>query len=233
MKPAQIAITDLSYSLDNRTLLSIDSLSLSAHRIAVLGRNGSGKTTLARVLSGLIAPTTGTVKIGDVAPFHDRKKAIQTVGILFQNPDHQIIFPTVIEEIAFGLSQLGQTKEQARENARHMLARFDRSDWAERSISTLSQGQRHLVCLMAVLAMSPRVIILDEPFSGLDIPTKAALDREFAQIEQTLIHITHDTSTIENYDHVIWLEQGRVASQGSPKDVVPAYHAAMSESITL
>ena len=233
MIPTQITVNNLNYSIDNRVVLEIDALSLDAHRIAILGRNGSGKTTFARLLSGLIAPTTGTLRIQDINPYQDRKKAIQTIGILFQNPDHQIIFPTVIEEIAFGLTQLGQPKELARANAQHTLARFDRSDWAERAISTLSQGQRHLVCLMAVLAMAPKVIILDEPFSGLDIPTKAALDREFAQIEQTLIHITHDTSSIETYDHVIWFEQGRIQMQGSPTDVVSAYHAAMANSVIL
>lgn len=233
MKPTQITVKNLSYSLDNRVILTIDEVLLSAHRIAILGRNGSGKTTFARLLSGLIAPTQGTLRIDGVNPYQDRKQAIQTIGILFQNPDHQIIFPTVIEELAFGLTQLGQSKDQARSHARQILDRFDRSAWAERAVSTLSQGQRHLVCLMAVLAMAPRIIILDEPFSGLDIPTKAALDREFAQIDQTLIHITHDTSNIETYDHVIWFEQGRIEMQGCPQDVVAAYHAAMAQRVTL
>ena len=233
MAIARVSVNNLTYQLDGKVLLTIPELDLEKKRVAVIGRNGSGKTTFVRLLAGLIKPTQGLIKLDGIDPFDDRKAAIRTVGILFQNPDHQIIFPTVIEEIAFGLAQLGHSKNDSREQAHLILKRFNRQDWAERSIVTLSQGQRHLVCLMSVLAMSPKIIILDEPFSGLDIPTKAALDAEFSQLDQLIIHITHDTTSIENYDIVIWLEQGQIAQIGRPDQVIPAYIEAMSEAVTL
>lgn len=233
MAIARVSAQNLIYQLDGKVLLTIPQLDLAQKRVAVIGRNGSGKTTFVRLLAGLIKPTQGLIELDGIDPFDDRKAAIRTVGILFQNPDHQIIFPTVIEEIAFGLAQLGHSKNDSREQAHLVLKRFNRQDWSERSIVTLSQGQRHLVCLMSVLAMSPKIIILDEPFSGLDIPTKAALNAEFSQLDQSIIHITHDTNSIENYDTVIWLEQGQIAQVGRPDQVIPAYIEAMSEAVTL
>ena len=102
---ARVSVNNLTYQLDGKVLLTIPELDLEKKRLAVIGRNGSGKTTFVRLLAGLIKPTQGLIKLDGIDPFDDRKAAIRTVGILFQNPDHQIIFPTVIEEIAFGLAQ--------------------------------------------------------------------------------------------------------------------------------
>jgi biotin transport system ATP-binding protein len=133
----------------------------------------------------------------------------------------------VEEELAFGLSQLGQRKAEAGAGAQSMLARFGRSDWAGRSVATLSQGQRHLVCLMAVLAMRPAVLVLDEPFSGLDIPTTWRLRAYLNQLAPAIIQITHDPRALGGYDRVLWLEQGRVVADGAPATVLPAFEAAM------
>ena len=97
----------VSFFREGRALLTGLNLRVTERRIGIVGRNGSGKTTLARVLSGLVAPDQGEVRVCGVDIAKDRRAAIQTVGILFQNPDHQIIFPTVEEELAFGLLQAG------------------------------------------------------------------------------------------------------------------------------
>lgn len=227
--PAQISIDGVTVQLGEVRALDGLSVQTADRRIGIVGRNGSGKSTLARVLCGLIAPEAGQTRVGGVDVLADRKAAIRTVGMLFQNPDHQIIFPTVDEEISFGLRQLGQGKEAAADATAQMLAQFGKSHWAGRSVATLSQGQRHLVCLMAVLAMDPAVIVLDEPFSGLDIPTTRALTRYLEALPQTLVHITHDPAVIAGYDRVIWLERGKVAGDGAPSTVLPAYRAAMEE----
>ena len=225
--PADIRITGVTCRFGERTVLDGVTLALTERRIGIVGRNGSGKSTLVRTLCGLIAPEHGQVLINGVDVLKDRKAAIATVGMIFQNPDHQIIFPTVEEEIAFGLRQQGRGKADALALAHETLAHFQRSDWAKRSVSTLSQGQRHLVCLMSVLAMKPAVILLDEPFSGLDIPTTRALQRYLAQVEATVIHVTHDRSLIGDYDRVLWIDGGKVAGDGAPDDVLPAYVTAM------
>ena len=159
------------YTPDGAGVLHDITIQASERRIGIVGRNGSGKTSLARLLAGLVTPTSGTAAIAGVDVAKDRKAALSQVGILFQNPDHQIIFPSVEEEISFGLKQQGQGADQAAEATGLILEQFDRLHWAKAAIHQLSQGQRQLVCLMSILAMKPRLIILDEPFAGLDIPT--------------------------------------------------------------
>jgi len=225
---AGIILSRAGFEKNGVQILSDLSLRLTERRIGIVGRNGSGKTTLARLICGLVAPTSGTVAVGGVDVARDRKAAIGEVGILFQNPDHQIIFPTVEEEIAFGLTQQGMSKRAARDGARAMLTRFDRPDWAERAVHTLSQGQRHLVCMMAVLAMKPRLIVLDEPFAGLDIPTTMTLSRYLDGLSQQVLHISHDPAALKPYNRVLWIDRGTVAMDGPAAEVIAAFKAEMT-----
>jgi len=215
--------------IDGRNILKAVALQSDARRIAVLGRNGSGKTTLARVMAGLQRPDSGTVRIAGVDVARDRRGALTAVGILFQNPDHQIIFPTVGEELAFGLGQMGLAKPQIAARVAETLAQFGKSHWQEAAIHRLSQGQRQLVCLMAILAMGPKVIILDEPYAGLDIPTAMHLTRVLDRTEATLVHITHDPRMIEGYDHALWIERGAVQMRGAADEVARAFEVAMTD----
>jgi len=204
-------------------------LQSDARRIAVLGRNGSGKTTLARVMAGLRRPDSGTVRIAGVDVARDRRGALGAIGILFQNPDHQIIFPTVGEELGFGLGQMGLTKPQIAARVAETLAQFGKAHWQNAAIHQLSQGQRQLVCLMAILAMDPKVIILDEPFAGLDIPTAMHLTRVLERAKAALVHITHDPRMIAGYDHALWIDEGAVKMSGAADHVAPVFEAAMIE----
>jgi len=183
---------------------------------------------LARLFCGLITPDSGQITVHEIDVARDRKQAINTVGILFQNPDQQIIFPTVSEEIVFGLTQQGHDETAAQAAAKAMLTQFGASDWVDRSIQTLSQGQRHLVCMMSVLAMAPKMIVLDEPFAGLDILTVSRLNHILDGVSQQVIHISHDLPSLLGYDRVIWLEQGAVAMDGDPGTVIKAYETEMA-----
>lgn len=221
--PSRLTLRDLGVTLDGRDVLVGLSLDLSFQRLGVVGRNGSGKSTLARVIAGLVPATQGAATLDGADMARDRRAALSGVGILFQNPDHQIIFPTVAEEIAFGLAQLGRSKHEAEIEARQTLARFSKEPWADVPVSTLSHGQKHLVCLMAIVAMNPRCLILDEPFAGLDIPTKAQLMRYLAMFAGTIIHISHDPADLAGSDQLLWLEKGRVERVGAYDGVNTAY----------
>ena len=142
---SRVVLSNLSYAYEGRPVLHGISACLSARRIGIVGRNGSGKSTLARLFAGLIAPGGGSVSLNGIDPAKDRKAVLRQVGILFQNPDHQIIFPTVIEEICFGLRQLGHSKAAALQAAMRVLTDFGKPSWAEAPVTALSQGQKHLL----------------------------------------------------------------------------------------
>lgn len=223
-----LTLENASLAIAGRVVLSNLSLTLTEGRIGIVGRNGSGKTSLLRVMSGLVAPSSGTVRVDGLDPYRDRKAMLSRLGILFQNPDHQIIFPTVAEELAFGLIQQGMGKPAAQDKVRALLARHSRSHWEARAVTALSQGQRHFLCLLAVLAMEPQTILLDEPFAGLDLPTQSRLSRAFAALSQRLILITHDPAALAGYDRVIWLEGGHVRADGPAADVLGDFTAEMA-----
>ncbi|WP_338068083.1 ABC transporter ATP-binding protein [Paracoccus siganidrum] len=223
-----IRLDDLGYEAGGRPVLSGLTLHSSARRIGVVGRNGSGKSTLARLLAGLLAPTTGQVRVAGIDVFRDRRAALETVGILFQNPEHQIIFPRVSEEIAFGLRQQGLDKVQAAARCEAVLRSFDKPHWRDAPISALSQGQKHLVCMMAVLAMRPRLLILDEPYAGLDIPTRRQLGRYLNRAGTHLFHISHEPADLEGCDQLFWLDRGQIVAQGAPAQLLADFTAEMN-----
>ena len=225
---SETVLSGVTLSIDDRCVIDNATATLSERRIGVVGRNGSGKSTLARLVCGLIKPTAGTVTVGGVDVARDRKAAIRTVGLVFQNPDRQIIFPTVEEEVAFGLGQRGLSKGEARSRARGVLARFGREEWAERPVHGLSQGQRHLVCILSVIAMEPALVVLDEPFTGPDLPTVKRLHRFLKSLDVSQMLITHDTDALEDFERVIWLEQGRIHRDGPPADVLGEYREEMN-----
>ena len=224
--PAPITLSHASYAASGKPILHDLTLTLSEPRIGILGQNGSGKTTLLRLLAGLIAPTSGTVRLGPTDPARDRKAALARIGILFQNPDHQILFPTVEEELAFGLTQQGHPDPADAVAA--LLASEGRTHWARTPTHTLSQGQRHYLCLLAVLLMNPATLLLDEPFAGLDLPTQTRLKRRLDGLPQQIITITHDPAAVATAQRILWLDQGRLCADGPPDTVLPAFTAEMA-----
>lgn len=222
-----IRLDGVGYEAAGRPVLSDVTLHSGAGRVGVVGRNGSGKSTLARLLAGLLRPSSGQVRVAGVDVYRDRRAALRTVGILFQNPEHQIIFPRVAEEIAFGLRQQGLDKAQAAAQVEAVLRSFDKPHWKDAPVSALSQGQKHLVCMMAVLAMRPRLLILDEPYAGLDIPTRRQLGRYLHRSGTRLFHISHEPADLEDYDLLFWLDRGRIVAQGAPAELLPAFSAEM------
>lgn len=226
---APILVQTKAVTFGGKLALGPLDLTLTEQRIGIIGRNGSGKTTLLRLLAGLIKADAGSVTIGGADAYRDRRAALRHVGILFQNPDHQILFPMVEEELAFGLTQQGMKKPQARQAACALLAQHGRSHWVGRAVSTLSGGQKQWLCLMSVLLMEPQTILLDEPYSGLDLPTALRLRRRFAAVPQRLITISHDPAAFADCSRILWLEAGRVVADGAAEPVLAAYSAKMAE----
>ncbi|MDA9088909.1 energy-coupling factor ABC transporter ATP-binding protein [Amylibacter sp.] len=222
-----IYLKDVIFEFETHRVIDQITLNVSEQRIGIVGVNGSGKSTLARLISGLIAPISGSIRINDIDIYKDRKAALKTVGIIFQNPDHQIIFPTCVEEISFGLMQQGMTRIEAEERSNEILLKFNRLKWSDQLAHNLSQGQRHFLCLIAVLAMNPDVIILDEPYAGLDLPTSLQLRHELNKLDQQIVMITHNKDILVNFDRILWIDNGKIIKDGSFKNVMPDFEEEM------
>jgi len=216
----------VSFSYGERIVIPDLSLALHERRVGLIGSNGSGKSSLLRLIHGLAQPTSGTVTTAGMNTKTDRKKIPSRVGFLFQDPDRQIIFPTVGEEIAFGFEELGWTRQEARREALSWLSRYGKSDWLERGIHDLSEGQKQLVCLISVIALQPSLILLDEPFASLDLRTRLAFAEQLAALPQPLIMASHDLDFLARFDRILWLEGGRIEADGTPEEVLTAYEAA-------
>ena len=222
-----IYLKDVIFEFETHRVIDQITLNVSEQRIGIVGVNGSGKSTLARLISGLIAPISGSIRINDIDIYKDRKAALKTIGIIFQNPDHQIIFPTCIEEISFGLMQQGMTRIEAEERSNEILLQFDRLKWSDQLAHNLSQGQRHFLCLIAVLAMKPDVIILDEPYAGLDLPTSLQLRHELNKLSQQIVMITHNKDILVDFDRILWIDNGKIIKDGSYENVMPDFEEEM------
>lgn len=225
----EINVENVNYSIGTQSILKNISFRSTDRRIGVVGRNGSGKSTLARLLCGLLSADSGSIRIDGCDVATDRNLALKTVGMLFQNPDQQIIFPTVVEEVGFGLRQMGLSKTEAKDTALQSLESFGCLKWASRSVSTLSQGQRHLVCLISIVAMQPRVIVLDEPYAGLDVPTVMQLSAFLAKVDSVIVHISHQVDVLKDYERVLWLDEGEICMDGKADITLNTYLEKMTK----
>jgi len=212
-------------TLGGREVLKGISLALSERRIGIVGLNGSGKSSLVRLLNGLHLPDRGSVRLFGAETKAVRAQLPRHVGFVFQNPDHQAIFPTVEEEIAFGLTQLGADKQAARDGATEFLKRHHCEALAKKPFAELSEGQKQLICILAVLVMQPELLVLDEPMASLDGLAARRILQKLKSLDQKIVLISHDLAVFDGFDRVIWLEDGQVRMDGVPGDVLPAYVA--------
>lgn len=191
-------------------------LALTEPRIGLIGDNGAGKSSLFRLICGLDQPQSGQVL---------RPDGPQAVGMLFQNPDDQIIFPTVEEELALSLNHLKLSRAQAQLQVREWLQARGLTDWAPRAIGSLSQGQRQHVCWLALMIASHQTLLLDEPYASLDLPNQALLRRDIAQATAQIMVSTHVLDHVRHFERVIWLDKGQVRADGVGPEVCAAYEA--------
>mgnify|MGYP001614264087 FL=1 len=191
----------------------------------VLGGNGSGKTTLLRLLNGLLKPAQGDILIeGKNIKSIDRDALFTKVCTMFQNPEDQLFSSTVSQDIAFGPTNMGLSREEVRQRVRSALEAVEMSDCAQRPIHALSFGQKKRVCLAGVLAMDPEIILLDEPTSCLDpagvSSTMQLLKNLNKQKGITFVMSTHSVDLVPVFiDRVIVLDKGIVVQDGAPQAV--------------
>lgn len=191
-------------------------LSLNEPRIGLIGDNGAGKSSLFRLICGLDQPQEGHVTLA---------KGPHSAGMMFQNADEQIIFPTVEEELALSLHHLKLSRNEAHSRVRQWLTEKGLGDWAPRAIGALSQGQRQHVCWLALQLAAHHTLLLDEPFASLDLPSQALLRQDIGQAHAQIIISTHVLDHVRHFERVIWLDKGHVRADGLGRDICAAYEA--------
>jgi cobalt transport protein ATP-binding subunit len=216
-----IELKQVSFSYGHQQVLrSIDYTLQRGRKTVLLGHNGAGKSTLISLLNGLATPSSGEVTLfGEKLTHQNRQSAIQSVGVVYQDPDDQIFSPTVEEDLAFGPRNLGLNEGEVCHRVDQVLADMGIRELRKCSPFELSYGQKRRVAIAGVLAMQPEIVVLDEPTAFLDPKGREELQElleKLHQLGKTLLVATHDIDFAAEWaDQVLILKEGAVYAQGS------------------
>ena len=223
-----IEIKNLVYSYEEAVKSAVDDVSLFIEKgefIAVLGHNGSGKSTLAKCLNGLFRPTSGDVIVDGMNTKEDEDiwKIRARAGMVFQNPDNQIVATVVEEDVAFGAENLAVEQSELRQRVYDALAAVEMTEYKDDQPHKLSGGQKQRVAIAGILAMNPDYIILDEPTAMLDPVGRQEVMNTILRLNKeegkTIILITHFMNEAVQADRVAVMEEGKLILEGPPRDV--------------
>lgn len=211
--------------LDSNALDRINLKVFKGERVAVLGANGAGKSTLFKHLNGILRPLSGEVLInGEKMTKKNLRTCRETVGIVFQDPDDQVLAPSVEEDIAFGPINMGLSRSEVEMRVKEALEMVGLTGFEERAPHHLSGGQKKLVAIAGILAMRPEVIVLDEPTAGLDPLSSTRVLELIMKMNRelgiTLLLSTHDVDVVPYFaERVFVLHHGRLEADGSPDEI--------------
>ena len=222
-----IELRNVRHRYGEREVLRGIDLTLAERRVAIVGSNGSGKSTLARLLNGLIVPSEGHVLVDGIDTRKDARAARRRVGFVFQDPDVQIVYPTVEEDVAFGLKNLRLPRDEIARRVDAALERFGLSGHRTWPAHLLSGGQKQLLAIASVLVLEPAHVVFDEPTTLLDLRNRRAIARVIRELPETAIVVSHDLDLVAEAERVIVLDEGRVVADDAPGPAISAYVARM------
>lgn len=198
-------------------------IALSEGRIGIAGPNGAGKSTFARLLNGLRLPTSGQVRIDGLDTRRHTAQVRQRVGFMFQNPENQIVFPVVSEDLAFSLRASGLDAAQRQARIDSQLADLGISHLLERPAHALSGGERQLVALAAVLLMQPALLVFDEPTTQLDLRHRNRFSSLLERLPQQAVVVSHDLDLLAGCERVLVIVSGQIAADDTPQAALAWY----------
>ena len=223
------ATVEVPVSDGHLTILHPTSLELTERRVSVIGANGSGKSTLARLLNGLVEPSAGSVQVrGDAGwldTVGDGAAVRRLVGFAFTDPGAQLVMPTAVEDVALSLRKQHRRRSERDAAALEVLDRFGLAQLAERSVHTLSGGQRQLLAIASVLATDPAILVADEPTTLLDLRNSRMIADLLTSLSQQTIVVTHDLDLAARADRTLVVEAGRVVFDGDPAEAIAHYRS--------
>lgn len=216
------------YQLEEGTILALDNVSLDINEgefVAIVGHNGSGKSTLAKLLNGLLVPAQGDVYVYEANTKDDSKLFTirSSVGMVFQNPDNQMVASIIEDDIAFGPENLGIEREEIKRRIDWALSAVDMLEHKKGTPFKLSGGQKQRIAIAGILAMTPKVLVLDESTAMLDPQgRKSVMDvvkKLNKEMKMTVIHITHYMDEAVSSDRIVVMANGKILDNGKPIDV--------------
>ena len=211
---------------EREVLRGID-LTLTERRVAVIGSNGSGKSTLARLLNGLLVPSEGRVLVDGIDTRKNAKAVRRKVGFVFQDPDVQIVYPTVEEDVAFGLKNLRLPREEIARRVDIALERFGLTEHRTWPAHLLSGGQKQLLAIASVLVLEPACFVFDEQTALRDLRTRPRSAEVIRGFADPAVIVSHDLDLVAEAERVIGLDEGRGGARDAPATASPAYVARM------
>ena len=212
-------------SRGTRAVLHDVSVTLAERRIGIIGANGSGKSTFARMLNGLVVPTTGTVRVDGLDTARSAREIRRRVGFCFTDPDAQIVMPTVAEDIAFGLRRRGLSREEVEHRVDQALVTHELDGHRDHPAHLLSGGQKQLLAFASVLVTRPELLVMDEPTTLLDLANAERVKAMVAGLDQQVVLVTHHLGLLEGYDRVLVFHEGRLVFDGMPAAAVARYRS--------
>jgi len=231
-----ILLDTVCVRLGERLALEGVSLHLDQQRIAVIGANGSGKSTFARLLGGLVTAESGTVSVLGLDPARQARELRRRVGVIFSNPDAQIIMPTVAEDVAFSLRGDRLPRAEVARRVAAALEEFGLDELADRAAHDLSGGQKQLLALCGAMIRRPALVIADEPTAYLDARNSRLIARHLlgeasagttASTAHRLVLVTHDLALAARCDVAVLFDDGRLVAAGAPGDVIDRYETSL------
>ncbi|MBW4827041.1 MAG: energy-coupling factor transporter ATPase [Clostridiaceae bacterium] len=231
MSNEMINIENATYkysTIDEQGFIALKDVNLTVNRgefLVVLGHNGSGKSTLAKLMNALLLPTSGNVYVKGMDTKNEEKlwDIRQSAGMVFQNPDNQLVATIVEEDVAFGPENQGIAPKEIRQRVDQALEAVEMSKYKKHAPHLLSGGQKQRIAIAGVLAMNPDCIILDEPTAMLDpIGRKEVMDtikKLNKEQNKTIVHITHYMEEAVEADRIVVMEKGQIIIEGTPREV--------------
>lgn len=239
-----IEVSNVTYKYDEdvENSVAINNINLSVERgsfTVILGHNGSGKSTLAKLLNGMLKPDDGKILVDglDTSDVKNEYEIRRRLGLVFQNPDNQIICTIVEEDVAFGPENLGVEPSEIRRRVDSALAAVGMSEFAKSAPHQLSGGQKQRVALAGILAMEPDCIVLDEPTAMLDPIGRKEVINAITRLNKekniTVILITHFMEEAENADRVIVMNHGEIVADSKPTEIFAMSDVLKSSGLAL
>lgn len=225
MNALEISGLSFSYEEGKSVLDNIDLTVKEGEYVCLLGRNGSGKSTLARLINGLLLPTSGSVKVFglDSADKKNLYEIRKTAGMVFQNPDNQMVASIVEDDLAFGPENIGVPPEEIGERITYALSAVGMEEFRHSTPTRLSGGQKQRIAVAGVLALKPRILILDESTSMLDPKGREEVTSVISRLNReegmTVINITHYMDEAVGCDRAVVLAGGKVVMDGTPREI--------------